>query len=99
MIDPVRGAATPLAAEPQTDRTARLQAKARELEAVFLTEMLSHAGLGSSPKSFGGGIGEDQFASFLREQQAKAMVSAGGIGLSERLFRALSETPHGAPGL
>ncbi|WP_341353865.1 rod-binding protein [Haematobacter massiliensis] len=38
---------------------------------------------------FGGGVGEEQFASFLREAQAKQLVRAGGVGLSESLFSAL----------
>lgn len=68
----------------------QLHSKAKDLEVAFLTEMLRHSGLGEPMESFGGGIGEEQFASFLREGQAKAMVRAGGIGLTESLFRALA---------
>ncbi len=64
--------------------------QARALEASFLSEMLGHAGMGEARDSFGGGIGEDQFASFLRQEQAKQMVAKGGIGLAERLFASLS---------
>lgn len=64
---------------------------AKQLEAAFLAEMLKSAGLGETPEGFGGGIGEDQFASFLREAQASAMVEAGGIGLAQQLFEALSK--------
>jgi Rod binding domain-containing protein len=67
-----------------------LRRKASELEAAFLAEMLGHTGLGAASESFGGGIGEDQFASFLRQEQATAMVRKGGIGLAESLFQALS---------
>lgn len=67
-----------------------LREKAAELETAFLTEMLGYAGLGTPRESFGGGIGEEQFSSFLRQEQAKAMVKAGGIGLTEVLFRAMS---------
>lgn len=70
-------------------RDAVLQARAQELETAFLAEMLGHAGLGAAPEGFGGGIGEDQFASFLRREQAEAMTRAGGIGLAESIFRAL----------
>lgn len=66
-----------------------LRARARELEGVFLSEMLRHAGVAKMPESFGGGVGEDQFASFLRDAQARAIVDKGGIGLAEQLFRAL----------
>lgn len=78
-------------AAPQGPLRGPLHAKAAELEAAFLAEMLRHAGLGTQTGAFGGGIGAEQFASFLREGQAKAMVRAGGIGLSEQLFRALAE--------
>ncbi|MDN5787029.1 rod-binding protein, partial [Pseudorhodobacter sp.] len=66
-----------------------LREKAAELETAFLAEMLGFAGLGTARESFGGGIGEEQFSSFLRQEQAAAMVKAGGIGLTEVLFRAL----------
>ena len=69
----------------------KLREVADDLEATFLSEMLKSAGVGKSREAFGGGIGEDQFGSFLRDAHAKAMVRAGGIGLSETLFNALKE--------
>jgi peptidoglycan hydrolase FlgJ len=77
-------------------RETQLQAKAQDLETTFLSEMFSHAGLGAAAESFGGGIGEDQFASFLRHAQATAMVERGGIGLAEHFFRALMARGHDA---
>jgi len=68
---------------------------ARELEATFLSEMLKSTGLGKTPDAFGGGAGEDQFASFLRLEQARAMVDAGGIGLAESLFEAMKARADG----
>jgi Rod binding domain-containing protein len=68
-----------------------LMEKAKALEASFLTEMLGHAGLGAAPQGFSGGIGEEQFSSFLRAEQAKAMVEKGGIGLAEQIFNSLKE--------
>ncbi len=62
---------------------------ATALEASFLAEMLKQAGVGESPEAFGGGVGEEQFASFLREEQAKLMANAGGIGLAETIFEAM----------
>jgi len=41
---------------------------AKDLETAFLSEMLKSIGFGEIPESFGGGAGEDQFASFLREE-------------------------------
>ncbi len=75
---------------------AALMEKAKALEASFLSEMLGHAGLGTPRESFGGGIGEEQFASFLRAEQAKAMVAKGGIGLAEHIFESLKQrAAHG----
>lgn len=71
-----------------------LRAAAEQLEAGFLAEMLKSAGLGNTSPSFGGGAGEDQFASFLRQAQAESMVKAGGIGLAETLYHALKERQH-----
>jgi len=55
-----------------------------------MAEMLGHAGFGAARESFGGGAGEEQFSSFLRQEQANAMVKAGGIGLAESLFNAMT---------
>jgi flagellar protein FlgJ len=72
-------------------RDDKLMQAARELEATFLAEMLKSAGLGETPENFGGGAGEEQLGSFLRLEQARAMVEAGGIGLAQSLFEALKE--------
>lgn len=81
----------PATAPRVPDENKALMAAAQKLEASFLAEMLQAAGLGESRASFGGGAGEDQFSSFLVQEQAAAMVRAGGIGLSESLFEALKE--------
>jgi flagellar protein FlgJ len=75
-------------------RSAQLMKKAKELETSFLSEMLSYTGLDKQEGAFSGGIGEDQFSSFLREAQAKAMVAHGGIGLSQNIFNALVRRDH-----
>ena len=69
----------------------RLRDMAQALEATFLAEMLKSAGFGAARGAFGGGMGEDQFASFLRVEHARALASRGGIGLAESLFHALKE--------
>lgn len=81
----------PISTQPPANADAALLEAAEKLEASFLAEMLKSAGLGKSRGQFGGGAGEDQFASFLVQEQAMAMVRAGGIGLSEALFEALKE--------
>lgn len=72
-------------------RDAALRGAAEKLEASFLAEMLKSAGFGKARESFGGGAGEDQFSSFLRQAQAEEMVRSGGIGLAESLYQALKE--------
>lgn len=67
-----------------------LLARAQELEATFLAEMLKQGGLGPSEGLGSGGIGEEQFTSFLRDAQARLMVQKGGIGLAEQIFRSLA---------
>jgi Rod binding domain-containing protein len=79
---------------PKSAQDTALWAKAQALEAAFLSEMLGLAGIGQTSKEFGGGIGEDQFASFLRQEQAKAIVNKGGIGLAESLFKSLAGRSH-----
>jgi len=80
---------TPLP-QPDTRDKALFQA-AKDLEASFLSEMLKSAGFGKPREANGGGVGEDQFGSFLRQEQAKSMVDKGGIGLAQSLYEALKE--------
>ncbi|MEY5038564.1 MAG: hypothetical protein RL472_1670 [Pseudomonadota bacterium] len=74
----------------------RLMQKAKELETAFLAEMLSFTGLGAASETMGGGAGEEQFASFLRTEQARLMVDQGGVGLAEMIFESL-KTKEGGP--
>lgn len=77
---------------PQTPRPSHTQIEAgQRMEAHFLAEMLSFTGLNATPEGFGGGEGEDQFASFLRREQADQITQAGGIGLAEVIAKALME--------
>lgn len=70
-------------------RNSELYRVARELEGQFLSEMLKAAGFGKLPGAMGGGVGEEQFASFLTDEYASEMARAGGVGLAEALFAAL----------
>lgn len=76
---------------PQTISKNAPLSTGQQLESVFLAEMLKIAGVGKAPESFGGGAGEDQFASFLRDAQAREMVRAGGIGLAAHFEASISE--------
>ena len=80
---------TPQSASPA--KAADLQALARDLETTFIAEMLKHSGLGDAQSSFGGGIGEEQFASFRLQQTAEQIANNGGIGLAESIFQSLVE--------
>ncbi|MEM8957492.1 MAG: rod-binding protein [Pseudomonadota bacterium] len=73
----------------------KLRAAAVDLEASFLAEILKSAGLGESQGSFSGGVGEAQFVSFLRREQAEQMAQTGGIGLAEQIFESLKGRVHG----
>ncbi len=81
----------------QSSKDARIWKAAQALEASFLSEMLKSAGFGDARSSFGGGIGEEQFGSFLRNAQAELMVQKGGVGLAHSLFEALKERSDGDP--
>lgn len=67
----------------------KLREAARKLETTFLSEMLKSTGFGTTTSVFGGGVGEEQFSSFLRDAQAQELTKAGGIGLAEALFEAM----------
>lgn len=82
---------TPTPATQTEQRDKALFQAAQDLEASFLAEMLKSAGFGKPRETYGGGVGEDQFGSFLRQEQAKEMVKTGGIGLAQSLFEALKE--------
>lgn len=79
------------ASQPPTEVNAKLWKAAKDLEAVFLAEMLKTAGFGKPLEGFGGGIGEEQFSSVLVDHQARAFADRGGIGLAERIFEAMAE--------
>lgn len=69
----------------------RLWHAAQQMETQFLSQMLVASGLGDDVGGFGGGIGEEQFASMLVDEQAQALVKGGGLGLTESIYAALKE--------
>jgi len=82
---------------PSDAEHAALRKAAGDLETAFLTEMLMSAGFGKARATYGGGAGEDQFASLLVRAQAEQMTRAGGIGLAESFFNALLEAENDTP--
>ncbi|RLJ41201.1 rod binding protein [Litoreibacter meonggei] len=70
----------------------RNQDIAKKLEVAFVSEMLSFIGMKGMSSEFGGGIGEDQFQSFLRQQHAELIVESGGLGLAEQFVASFGES-------
>ncbi|QDY70343.1 hypothetical protein FPZ52_11380 [Qingshengfaniella alkalisoli] len=82
---------------PLSFRHDRLRDTAVDLEATFLSQMLKSAGFGEMSESFGGGAGEEQFASLLRDAHSGAMTEAGGLGLAQHIFESLKEVTDERP--
>ncbi|MGB3147705.1 MAG: rod-binding protein [Paracoccaceae bacterium] len=85
-------------AATQTPRDAALRQAAVAFEANFLAEMLKPMGTAAARDTFGGGVGEEQFSTFLIREQARALADNGGIGLSEAIFQALKAREGGGNG-
>lgn len=71
------------------DTAEAMRKTAQEFEAAVLADLLRAAGAGQARAEFGGGVGEDQFASFLLDAQAARIAASGGIGLAEIVLRGL----------
>ncbi|MBD3785499.1 MAG: rod-binding protein [Sphingomonadales bacterium] len=92
MVDSIPVLAAPHNTPPAaTKKEAAMRKAAVALEANFLSEMLKQAGFGKPRDAFGGGIGEEQFASFLCDEYGKSMANAGAIGLAESIFNAMQK--------
>ncbi len=63
-----------------------LQQTARDFEAAFLAEALSHMGLDRTK----GVEGAAPFGSFVNRAYAEQLVDRGGLGLAESIVRSLS---------
>lgn len=87
----------PLPSGPMQASDMALRAAAEAYEAAFLAEMLKPMGAAATRESFGGGVGEAQFGSFLLQEEARAIVQHGGIGLSESIFEALKAQAEPGP--
>lgn len=79
----------------------KIDAAAKDFEAVFLTEMLRpmFEEINKPDPIFGGGKGEEVFSKMMIDEYGKKMVANGGIGLAhyvrEEMIR-LQEAAHGA---
>lgn len=79
-------AASALSEAGQSGDLSRLEAAAREFEAVFITEMLKpmFSGLEVDPM-FGGGKGEEIFRGMMLTEYGKMLSQTGGIGIAEKV--------------
>jgi Rod binding domain-containing protein len=85
--------ATPAARDPSAGAT-RLKAAAQEFEAVLIGKLLE--GVGPTPGVVGiGGAAGDVYGSFLRDEYARLIARAGGLGLADAIERSLAERGRG----
>lgn len=78
------------AGETASEKEKTLRETAREFEAVFIKEMLTHAGL---DKAIAGdsGYGGEAFSSMLVETYADELAKKGGFGLADQMYRQLKD--------
>lgn len=92
MTAPISTAGAPASADPQTSRTDRLQKTAKQLEGVFVLQMLK-AMRATVPK---GGIadanaGEETFTSMFDEKIADQIPAQWKHGLTDALMKQLTK--------
>jgi flagellar protein FlgJ len=74
----------------RTPEAARLRRSTREFEAIFLEQMLKTARQSLPGRPLGpAGAGHDVYRDMADEQFARSLSQAGGVGLSDLLFRNL----------
>jgi Rod binding domain-containing protein len=78
---------TPASVETDADKAA-LKAVAKDFEAAFIAQMLTHSGLAESLTS-GEGKMASAFGSFYVEQLAERMADQGGIGMADSIYKQL----------
>lgn len=78
------------AVDTTAEKEQSLRDTAREFEAVFIKEMLTHAGL---DKAFAGdsGHGGEAFSSMLVQTYAEELSQKGGFGLADQIYRQLKD--------
>lgn len=87
------GQTAPAPAAAADDAAARATAEA--FETTFLAEMLKYTGINKAPEGWGGGAGEEAFASFLTQEYARLLAARGGLGLAEHIFEAIKGKESG----
>jgi Rod binding domain-containing protein len=85
--------------QPKLSAMAQTKAKAvaQDFEAVFLNSMFQQMFTGISGEGpFGGSGSTGVWRSFLTDEYSKSFAKAGGIGLSDAVYRALIAKQGGA---
>ena len=90
-LPPIGTPARPARPAPPRPRTPRRKRPPGSFEAAFLSEMLKYTGLNATSDTFGGGAGEEAFASLLTDEYARLLAERGGIGLAEQVFELLKQ--------
>lgn len=72
---------------PPADPAARDAGAVKQLEQMFLEEMLKYCGPGPLSGSFSGGAGEEQFASFLTREHAAILSQRVDLGFGSVFAR------------
>jgi flagellar protein FlgJ len=69
---------------------AKAKATAQDFEAMFLNSMFSHMTSGLNGEGpFGNTVGTGVWRSLLTEQYSKSFAKAGGVGISNEVYRTL----------
>jgi Rod binding domain-containing protein len=80
----------PAAGKPTATGNGRARAAAQDFEAVFLNSMFQHMFTGIDGEGpFGGNGASGVWRSFLTDAYAKSFAKAGGIGITDQVFRSL----------
>lgn len=83
----------PSSANEAVGRDPELWKAAKSFEAVFIAEMMSHAGVseaGDGGVGGGGGFAEQTFRSLLAREWAEDLAQRGGVGLADQIYRSIA---------
>ncbi len=76
------------ASQTTAEKEKKLRETAQEFEAVFIAEMLSHAGFDKAIAQ-DSGYGGEAFSRMLVENYAESLAEKGGFGLADQIYRQL----------
>lgn len=89
-ISALTALALPKGESLSAEREAEIRDIAQQFEAVFVRQMLDHAGFAEAFGATDEGL-SGNFSTFLLEQVADDLVEKGGFGFAEQVYRQLSQ--------